>query len=97
MKDMIFQKRFENAVDTTLASLDPSAQECNQIIEKAMEGRKVKKIYFTAKPIFIFVMILLMMTTTALAAGIIFAAALFVVYLAAGKRIASKSVSGGMI
>lgn len=73
MKDMIFQKRLENAVDTTLAALDPSAQACNQIIGKAMEGRKVKKNYFSAKPILIVVMILLMMTATALAAGIIFA------------------------
>ena len=73
MKDMELQKRLENAVDTALASLDPSAQECNQIIGKAMEGGKVKKIYFSAKPILIVVMILLMMTATALAAGIIFA------------------------
>ncbi|MBO4925417.1 MAG: hypothetical protein J5472_02955 [Clostridia bacterium] len=73
MKDLRFQKRLENAVDTTLASLDPSARECNQIIGKAMEGRNVKKIHFTAKPIFIFVIILLLMTASALAAGIIFA------------------------
>ena len=30
-------------------------------------------------------------------AGIVFAAALFVVYLAAGRRISSKSISGGTI
>ena len=67
MKDMKLQKRIENAVDTALAALDPSARECNQIIGKAMEGRNVKRIHFTAKPIFIFVMILLLMTVSALA------------------------------
>ena len=30
-------------------------------------------------------------------AGIVFAAALFIVYLATGKRISSKSISGGTI
>lgn len=73
MKDMIFQKRFENAVDTTLASLNPSAQEWNEIIREAKEGRKVRRTFFTAKPVLIVAMILLMMTATALAAGIIFA------------------------
>ena len=73
MKDMELQKRVENAVDTTLASLNPSVQERNQILVKALEGREVKKNGFTAKPVYIFVMILLMMTAAALAAGIIFA------------------------
>ena len=40
MKDMIFQKRLENAVDTTLASLDPSARECDLLIENIKGGTK---------------------------------------------------------
>ena len=41
MKDMELQKRIENAVDTTLASLNPSARECDLLIEnKALWGKK---------------------------------------------------------
>lgn len=72
MKDMIFQKRFENAVDTTLASLNPSVRQCDLLIENIKGGKKSimgKKV--SAMLVFAIVFILLM--ATALAAGIIFA------------------------
>jgi len=40
MKDMELQKRIENAVDTTLASLDPSARQCDLLIENIKGGKK---------------------------------------------------------
>lgn len=40
MKDMELQKHIENAVDTTLASLDPSALQCNKIINNITGGKR---------------------------------------------------------
>ena len=40
MKDMELQKRIENAVDTTLASLNPSARECDLLIENSSARRR---------------------------------------------------------
>ena len=40
MKDMELQKHIENAVDTTLASLNPSARECDLLIENIKGGKK---------------------------------------------------------
>ena len=72
MKDMELQKRIENAVDTTLASLNPSARECDLLIEnikggkKSVMGKKVSAMLALA-------IVLMLLTATALAAGIIFA------------------------
>ena len=72
MKDMELQKRIENAVDTTLASLNPSARECDLLIEnikggkKSVMGKKVSAMLALA-------IVLMLLMATALAAGIIFA------------------------
>ncbi|MBR3742598.1 MAG: hypothetical protein IKN04_19455 [Clostridia bacterium] len=72
MKDMELQKRIENAVDTTLTSLNPSARECDLLIEnikggkKSVMGKKVSAMLALA-------IVLMLLTATALAAGIIFA------------------------
>ena len=72
MKDMELQKRIENAVDTTLASLDPSARQCDRMIENIKEGKKSvmgKKV----SAMLALAIVLMLLTATALAAGIIFA------------------------
>ena len=72
MKDMELQKRIENAVDTTLASLDPSARECDLLIENIKGGKKSvmgKKV----SAMLVLAIVLMLLTATALAAGIIFA------------------------
>ena len=40
MKDMELQHRIENAIDTTLASLDPSVAQCDLLIENIKGGKK---------------------------------------------------------
>ena len=72
MKDMIFQKRVENAVDTTLASLNPSVRQCDLLIENIKGGKKSimgKK----ASAMLVLAIVLMLLMATALAAGIIFA------------------------
>ena len=72
MKDMELQKRIENAVDTTLASLNPSARECDLLIENIKGGKKSvmgKKV----SAMLVLAIVLMLLTATALAAGIIFA------------------------
>ena len=72
MKDMELQKRIENAVDTTLASLDPSARQCDQLIENIKGGKKSvmgKK----GSVMLALAIVLMLLTATALAAGLIFA------------------------
>ena len=72
MKDMELQKRIEIAVDTTLASLDPSARQCDRMIENIKEGKKSvmgKKV----SAMLALAIVLMLLTATALAAGIIFA------------------------
>ena len=72
MKDMELQKRIENAVDTTLASLDPSARQCDRMIKNIKEGKKSvmgKKV----SAMLALAIVLMLLTATALAAGIIFA------------------------
>ena len=72
MKDMELQKRIENAVDTTLAALDPSARQCDLLIENMKEGKKSimgKKV----SAMLVLAIVLMLLTATALAAGIIFA------------------------
>ena len=66
MKDMELQKRIENAVNTTLASLDPSARECDLLIENIKEGKKS----VTGKKVsvmFVLASVLMCITVTALA------------------------------
>ena len=72
MKDMELQKHIENAVDTTLASLNPSARECDLLIENIKGGKKSvmgKKV----SAMLVLAIVLMLLTATALAAGIIFA------------------------
>ena len=72
MKDMELQKRIENAVDTTLASLNPSARECDLLIENIKGGKKSvmgKKV----SAMLVLAIVLMLLMATALAAGIIFA------------------------
>ena len=72
MKDMELQKRIEIAVDTTLASLDPSALQCDRMIENIKGGKKSvmgKKV----SAMLVLAIVLMLLTATALAAGIIFA------------------------
>ena len=72
MKDMELQKRIENAVDTTLASLNPSARECDLLIENIKGGKKSvmgKKV----SAMLVLAIVLMLLAATALAAGIIFA------------------------
>ena len=72
MKDMELQKRIENAVDTTLTSLNPSARECDLLIENIKGGKKSvmgKKV----SAMLVLAIVLMLLTATALAAGIIFA------------------------
>ena len=80
MKDMELQKRIENAVDTTLASLDPSVRQCDLLIENIKGGRKSvmgKRVPNIMKPRlsigFVIAIVLMLLMATALAAGIIFA------------------------
>ena len=66
MKDMELQKRIENAVDTTLASLDPSACQCDRMIENIKGGKKSvmgKKV----SVMFVLASVLMCITVTALA------------------------------
>ena len=66
MKDMELQKRIEIAVDTTLASLDPSARQCDRMIENIKEGKKS----VTGKKVsvmFVLASVLMCITVTALA------------------------------
>ena len=72
MKDMELQKRIENAVDTTLASLNPSVRQCDLLIENIKGGKKSimgKKV----SAMLVLAIVLMLLTATALAAGIIFA------------------------
>lgn len=72
MKNMIFQKRLENAVDTALAPLNPSARECSLLIENIKGGKKSvmgKKV----SAMLVLAIVLMLLMATALAAGIIFA------------------------
>ena len=72
MKNIELQKRIENAVDTTLASLNPSARECDLLIENIKGGKKSvmgKKV----SAMLVLAIVLMLLTATALAAGIIFA------------------------
>lgn len=79
MKDKELQNRIENAVDTALASLEPSAWQCDLLVESIMGGKKSvigKRAPTAAKPrrsvgLVIAVMLILLMAT-ALATGIIF-------------------------
>ena len=72
MKNMELQKRIENAVDTALATLEPSVRQCDRIIENITEGKKSvmgKKV----SAMLVLAIVLTLLTATALAAGIIFA------------------------
>ena len=72
MKEMELQKRIENAVDTALASLDPSVRQCDLLIENIKGGKKSimgKK----ASAMLVLAIVLMLLMATALATGIIFA------------------------
>ena len=79
MKEMELQKRIENAVDTALASLDPSVRQCDLLIENIKGGKKSvmgKRMPAIMKPKLsiglVIAIVLMLLMATALATGIIF-------------------------
>lgn len=67
MKDIILQKRIEQALDKTLSSLNPSAFRQERMIESIVEGKRMKK----RLSVGLIAAIVLLMTVSALAAALL--------------------------
>ncbi|MBQ9300847.1 MAG: hypothetical protein IJ214_10085 [Clostridia bacterium] len=68
MKDMLLQKRVENAIDRSLSSLEPSAYQCGIITDRAMAGKRTRR----RLPLgLVLAAILLLITATAVAATLL--------------------------